>query len=94
MCPLTMSSSAFVISRKERTPRDTVSGAPTNEYTSEWFNPASSTGAAHELMSSMGGASFPGVPRRSFTNDCCSEVNRWRAWASVSAAMMLAATIA
>ena len=43
-------------------------------------------GRAGVSMSSTGGGSGPGRPRRRLTKACCSEVNRRRASASVSAA--------
>ena len=45
-------------------------------------------------MSSIGGWSRPRALRKMFVNDCCTEVKRWRAVASSSAATTFTATIA
>jgi len=89
-----ISSSGCVDSMKAASPRRTVSGEPTNDTESERSTIAFSAGDQYEAMSSIGGGTWPGEPRRRLMNDCCCDVNWRRASASVSAASTLAPSMA
>ncbi len=71
-----------------------MSGEPTAEQDSDWPTMAFSAGDHSASMSSTGGGSGPGVPRRRLMNCCWSEENIRCASASLSAANTLTPTIA
>src|SRR5208283_2911622 len=62
--------SGWVRSRILSKRRSEVSGEPTTENNSVWLAEAFSTGDQNESMSSMGGGTWPGAPRRRFVKDC------------------------
>src|ERR1700749_2302805 len=58
-----------------------------------WLAMAFSAGDQYVSISSIGGGICPGVPRRRFVNDCCTDVNCLRASPSVAAQITLIPSI-
>ena len=81
-----INSSTRVLARNASIPRRTRSGEPTTDSLNACPTPASSVRVATFSMSSTGGGSRPGVPRRRFTKLCCNDVNNRCASGVVSAA--------
>jgi hypothetical protein len=84
----------FVCARKRSSPVRIVSGEPTKEQANILDACSFSTPDQYASMSSIGGGSWPRVPRIKFVKCCWAEVNSRRASASLSAAITFTPTMA